>query len=751
MPSDSSIPPAKRVKLDQSHEACPLSPSPSTSRVPSSASLSAAISSPTCIITRYAEYLKALYATSSLARPDKRGPHLGGLTYVKLALVKKERVTQTKADKFTRLTFETDYVDRILKVKEKIEMDNILKGENTRLVLVEGAPGIGKSTLAWELCRQWPTMESLQHFSLVVLLALRDKDAQSAKSISDLFPWEDNPIQSRLVVEKVKEENGKGVLFVFDGFDEFPADLRETSPVMKVIKGTFLPRSTVVLTSRPSATADLQPFLVSVNARHIEVVGFAETDIQSCAEQVFGSGSDILASFNAYLSANPVVKGMMYNPLNCFIILEVYQATAESGRPIPHTQTQLYTEMTLWHLSRYLSEKRNPLAKKLPSTVEALTHHDSHLYQQLKGVGKLAYDGGVEGKVIFEDLPEGCEDLGLLVKHTTLYGRNETTTYNFFHLTMQEYMSAFYISQLAVDQRRTLLKEHKISNVVWRFVAGLTKMKDVGWDVLPVQVVPLDPRRSYGEDRLVLVEELFIQCLYETQDVQCLESNFGLGVVMFINRESISNYEAFALGYCISETCNLWDINVSDSPAFDFEYVILGCGLKYVASGESVIINRLTYTFDKTSAINKKEEIHTPIHRIKSLEFSYCGINQKGFRNLTECLPYLQNLISLKLCDHGLEPGVAILLKALRGHRKLKSLWLRGMDTNVDDENALMALVESSQCCLNELFVSPTEYVQPDLSRESYLKLGRSLLSSRLSLETLRMHNFPPNCFGLCG
>ena len=559
-----------------------------------------------------------MYGTSSLARPDKFAPHLGGLIYVKLALVKRERVTRTEADKFTRLTFETDFVDRILRVKEEIKMDDILKGENTRLVVVEGAPGIGKSTLAWELCRQWPTVESLQRFSLVVLLKLRESKIQAAKSISDLFPWGDDLDKSRLVAEKVKRRNGKGVLFVFDGFDELPADLREsmdTSAVMKVIKGTFLPHSTIVMTSRSSATADLQPFLNSLFTKHIEVVGFAETEIQTYTEKIFGSGSDILASFNAYLSANPVVKGMMYNPLNCAIILEVYQATGESGRPIPHTQTQLYTEMTLWRLSRYLSEKRNPLAKKLPSTIEALSHHDSQLYQQLKGVGKLAYNEGVEGKVIFEDLPEGFEDLGLLVKHTALYRRNETSTYNFFHLTMQEYMSAFYISQLPVDQQRTLLTEHGISNVVWRFVAGLTKMKDTGWDMFSESVC------EYG-----CVNELVIQCLYESKNLEWLERKFGPNKVTFKNDQNISNYDAYALGYCISMSSSTWDITVSHSAGLHFQMFVHG--LKCGVSGGS--INNFAF-HNCEGIINGKEHLlaipDRILQHIKSLSFRDCGIN----------------------------------------------------------------------------------------------------------------------------
>ena len=137
-----------------------------------------------------------------------------------------------------------------------------------------------------------------------------------------------------------------------------------------------------------SATKDLH-LLESVNTKHIEIVGFSECEVQTYAEHILGAGSEIFESFNTYLSANPVVKGMMYNPLNCAIVLEVYQATAESGRPIPHTQTQLYTEMTLWRLSRYLSEIGDPLSQNLPSRLEDLPH-DSDLYQQLVKVGKLA-------------------------------------------------------------------------------------------------------------------------------------------------------------------------------------------------------------------------------------------------------------------------------------------------------------------------------------------------------------------------
>ena len=129
--------------------------------------------------------------------------------------MKKETVSGAEADKFTRLTLQGD-VDQIL---QQIEMEDILKDNETRLVVVEGAPGIGKSTLAWELCRQWPTLESLKRFSLVVLLRLREEGVQSAKDVSHLLYHRDIEL-CRCVGEEVERREGEGVLFVFDGFDE---------------------------------------------------------------------------------------------------------------------------------------------------------------------------------------------------------------------------------------------------------------------------------------------------------------------------------------------------------------------------------------------------------------------------------------------------------------------------------------------------------------------------------------------------
>ena len=687
------------------------------------------LSSVSSELSRYADYLRAVYSTSPVAISDKFPP-TPSKVFIKLALVKNERVSREEADKYTRLIPQGD-VDQILQVREPIKMDDILKADDkARLIVVEGAPGIGKSTLAWELCRQWPTLESLKRFSLVVLLRLREEGVQLATDISDLFPCGDDPGLSSLVAQKVKQQNGKGVLFVLDGFDEFPRYLRKSlnSTVMKVIAGELLPKATVIVTSRPSATADLQSVFQTSIGKCIEIVGFSGTEIQSYAESIFGNNSTILASFNSYLSANPVVKGMMYNPLNCAIVVEVYQETYESGKPVPHTQTQLYTELTLCLLSRHL--RATGTFGKLPDKLEDLPH-DSDLYQQLVKVGKLAFEGKLREEVIFKQLPEGCSDLGLLVEYRALYMRKETSTYTFFHLTLQEYMSAFYISQLKDSEQRTLFADSFLSmNMVWRFVAGLTNMQNIRWD--EIEMFQGENYRNYNSGMSII-----IQCVYEAQDLQSCERVFDQHqVVALYPGHELSAH--FALGYCISLCSNAWDIALRGTHGGP-EFEMFSHGLKSTHYGGGSI-EKLDLFWYRNN-MNEKEYLlqipHQILQQIKSLTMNECDINQRGFENLAECIPYLDSLTSLDISGNpGGDGSLVKLLQALRKHGKLQTLDMHRISIGMDDVVTLADLVQSSTS-LKTLMVGSSAHSHIPLSSDVEQQLVVKIILSSSSLETV--------------
>jgi len=203
---------------------------------------------------RYASYLRAYYSTSPISQ-DFKWPLTPSKHYISLAIVKKEKLTRAEADE--RLTFH----GKIPQIKEQISMEDVLKpcgSEKLRFVLVEGPPGVGKSTFVWELCKRWDELEALKQYSLVVLLRLRDEGVQKATSLSGIFHHEDSSLQ-QAVVQEVREKEGHGVLLIFDGADEYPASLRRDrgSLFFQIISGYCLPKATVLVTSRPSATHDL--------------------------------------------------------------------------------------------------------------------------------------------------------------------------------------------------------------------------------------------------------------------------------------------------------------------------------------------------------------------------------------------------------------------------------------------------------------------------------------------------------------
>ena len=717
-----------------------------------------------------------MYANRPVAKSDK-WPPTPSTVYIKLAFVKKARVSEAEADEFTRLTLQGD-IDTIMQAKERIEMDDII--DKTRLVVVEGAPGIGKSTFAWELCRQWSTLESLNHFSLVVLLNLREEGVQTATHITDLFPCGDDPDLSRLVAEEVRRENGKGVLFVFDGFDEFPAKLREKSLVTDIISGSsYLPKATVLVTSRPSATVQLQSFFQTSIGKHIEIVGFSHKEIHEYAESVLGSGSEMLASFKTYLSANPVVKAMMYNPLNSAIVVEVYRKTSESGKPIPHTQTQLYTELTLCLLSRHLSAAGDPLANELPDRLEDIPHDNHSLYdwvtsfckwlfyetqerytylkltsigQQLFKLGKLAFKGRVREEAIFKQLPEGCSDLGLLVEHRALYAHKEITNFNFFHLTHQEYLAAFYISQLPANKQRTLFIEHGKSRhlrVVWKFLAGLTRMQNIGWDVFKTHV--LDSRESgYVIDDAVVVHSFTVQCFYEAQDVQSCESAFGQSRVRFVGAPN----DVYAFGYCVSVCSNTWKVQLPYSHCNSERFGMLMYGLKSVEYGggsiDELFLPGCGGVIEGGHLVQLPHQI---LQNIRYLYLSKCSLDQQGLDILADSIPYLDSLTSLSIIDNPGGIGSTVkLLRALRQHGKLETLYMSNIAIGMEDVAALSDLIKSPGS-LRELSVGDFQSkrlvmiaslhrhddtrIPPDVLQQ----LFRTVLSSS-SLETLSIRYF---------
>ena len=647
-------------------------------------------------------------------------------------MVKKERVSRAEADKFTKATLHGN-IDEILKVKKAIRMEDVLKPEGeaeVKRVLVEGAPGVGKSTFAWELCRRWDEIEAMRKYSVVVLLRLREKRVQAAKTVADLF-YHNDPDLREAVAKEITTKEGADTLLVLDGFDEVPASLQKSSLLVQIIQGVCLPNATVLVTSRPSARADLLLVCKPQVHKHIEILGFTHELIEQYASSIFASRPPVLADFLKYISANPAIRSMMYIPLNSAIVVEIYRENRTVGRPIPQTMTQLYNELTLTLLGRYLSEKgEHPI---LPEKLEDLPRN---LYFQLLSLAKLAFEGIVKQEVIFHRLPDDSIPLGLMNASAELYVRRRSVNYNFLHLTLQEFLSAFYISQLPASQQKAVFEEYsdKIMtlgeifsrrvvlshmDMVWRFVAGLTGFKGIGWDVV-------QSRRRTGEN----VTPFLAHCLYEAQEEVDCESVLGRSHVNF--GSSSTGFDCFALGYCIAVSKCCWVLNLVHAGGAELvEMLVCGLKSKEKVQGSIKELNMCGNPIKWEGVAHLKKMPHQVWQQMSKLDLAWCELNRAALDLLSDIIPIMTSLKHLHISGNPAGQGGTVkLLQALGDLHSLHTLGMADINIGCDDIMALSQLIRPTGC-LKELMIGD-EDMPPEC-----IKLMMKTVLSPSSLEDL--------------
>ena len=103
---------------------------------------------------------------------------------------------------------------------------------------------------------------------------------------------------------------------------------------VRLFRGQELPKATVILTARPSASAELRQFCNSVNSRRIEIVGFGKKEIDEYIQCAF-LDEQSQTDFNQYLSLYPHIHSMMYVPLNSAIVTHVYESCSQVVQLFP--------------------------------------------------------------------------------------------------------------------------------------------------------------------------------------------------------------------------------------------------------------------------------------------------------------------------------------------------------------------------------------------------------------------------------
>ena len=646
----------------------------------------------------YASYLKSVYTREKLPIYDK-WPKTKSKKYINLAFIEKDDITRKEADVFTRATIHGN-IDDIKQSKRAMDIGQIAKlpdGSHPKCILVEGAPGVGKSTLAWKLCRKWGKGKLLQQYKLVVLLRLRDESVRAAKNISDMFHYHDHQVQ-QAAVEEIQRTGGKEVLLMFEGYDELPEEMRAAnkSLFLNVITAKKLPEATVLVTSRPWASEFLQMECKSHISQHIEILGFTKVDIQSYLDSTTANDPSLLAGLKRYISCYPHMTSMMYIPLNTAIVVEVYRNSRKDETLIPKTMTELYSSLVRSLLLRHLLEHRVHGQKRIRSFNDL----PPDIYQQLCRLGQIAYEGILHRQqVIFSDLPEDFETLGLMQCVPELYAdEGAAVSYNFLHLTVQEYLAAFHLSQLPVEKQIEHYQKYRTGKdvqmnshfgMVLQFLSGVRKFS--GYPSVMLNAM-CEKITCYT-----------LRWLFEAQDSDVFAELLGSSDVNrgVLSSLSMSPFDCFMLGYCVSHSNCTWRIDLCGCHIGDKGVQMLVQGAVEVGAKCTGAISEMNLCCNDITSESVMHLLKFPmqlIHQLKTLALSQNQLNSKSCSTIARLIPHMPHLKVLDLSyNSSVGPGGAVsLIRLLVAHNSLEELYLHSTEIGVEDCQALSELLSSS-------------------------------------------------------
>ena len=341
------------------------------------------------------------------------------------------------------------------------------KGEDNT-VLVEGSPGIGKTTFCVKMAYDWasgkiPRGHSFPEFNILLLLKCRDIDKDIGKAIREqLFPEGYGDVKEELMDYMKDIHNQENVLIILDGLDELPK--RAGDHVDRLLQRRVFPFCYILATSRQERGIEVRKCVDFDILLQIE--GFTETDAFEYIRKHFSRlGPEHLSNGERLINAvqeNSFLRDLPNNPLNLLLLCVVFE---DYEGDLPSRRTELYQIIVRCILRRFCAKKN----LEAPQDDEAL---EKKFEQSLLALGELAWKCLLEDRLSFRErelanFEEMYPDLaarisGLVFKEASLKKINPQHEYHFFHKTFVEYLAAAYLAFLLLKKKVNIFKEFQL-------------------------------------------------------------------------------------------------------------------------------------------------------------------------------------------------------------------------------------------------------------------------------------------------
>ena len=471
-------------------------------------------------------------------------PPVSTFSFTNLALIKD--TTEVKESSFFLETMQGS-VDDIIETKVTVTYKDLLDSLNSknRILLLEGRPGCGKTTLTRQISKSWGNealLSFVKYLFLIPLCQLHSTPIIGLQSILEHFDM------SYLEIE-IKRNAGLDVCFIFDGLDEYSHKYTKNGGLWfdQLLRGEVLSSSLIIITSRPNASLDLRK---SVNTR-CEVLGFLKKQVDEYIDRCCPTNLSKASEVKAYLHNHHNIQHMCYVPLHLVMIMFIYNTVQKGKAPLPITETDVYKLFTCMSFVRYYEK----LGKEVRvHDLESLLSPESAIF---KSISKLAYNATADKQtsISLDNIDDKLSvshiaSLGIIVMDRKASFSGREPILSFFHLTNQEFLAAYHVSTLPSNEQLKVIQEHigqSHMGVVLKFYCGITNLQNPDhWTAIMDYALIED---KYGVTKVNLKA---LHCVFESQNGQrCRELFSKAGGELCIQNETLTLQDYSVVGYCL--------------------------------------------------------------------------------------------------------------------------------------------------------------------------------------------------------
>ncbi|XP_068695464.1 protein NLRC5-like isoform X2 [Montipora foliosa] len=614
--------------------------------------------------------------------------------FTKLKIVGKEKTRGTWTDEITNMTA-------------------IFKGHEDcaepRTVLIEGDPGMGKTTYCQKLAYDWAMKrkdwdESFPEIDVLLLLRCRDMETNIWEAIDDQILPVDIEEDAKKWFFKFIRENQSKVLLVLDGLDE--VDSSNFDLYNDLLESRVLPNCRIVITSRHEAGRTVRRYCDTL----WEIIGFTFADAQIYIRKYF-KGMEHLAEelVKQLLSDRSELRQLTRNPLNTALLCIIWE---DFKGVLPPEKTQLYIEIVRCVLLRY--EKK--IGSSNGSNVDLLEVYKDDLVQ----LGCMALQSLRKGELYFDEkkLKGSSSNLikfGFLSIQTGGSKRKRSLRFGFLHKSFQEFFAGFYLAYEILDGDRdcnsvvTDVTNRNELKQVFLFMSGILSATS---EEMTVSLVKSIAEHASSSTDLHLALSCILEC-------KCHGENLQSKLLQILGQNFlVKDLDIYIGATLLNLFCEFLKVNTC----------VTTLKLHFIKIGVAV-----------TELLSEALKVNTCL---TTLDMSWNKVGDAGAEPLSEALKVNTCLTTLDLSNNEVgDAGAESLSEALKVNTSLTTLNLKFNEVGAAGAESLSEALKVNTC-LTTL----------DLSNNKVGDAGAESLSEALKVNTcLTTLNFKFNKVGAAG